>query len=70
MPAVDVALREENEDVRAEKLIATGVRQCVDCASCAYVCPAHRHLLASNQKAKKFLKNYEYEKAHQEGGNK
>lgn len=70
VPAVDVALREENEDVRAEKLIATGVRQCVDCASCAYVCPAHRHLLASNQKAKKFLKNYEYEKAHQEGGNK
>ena len=52
----------------AQKLIATGVRQCVDCASCSYICPAHRRLLDANQKAKKFLKNYE--RAKKEGGNK
>ena len=56
---VDKALGEENEDIRAKKLLETGVRQCVDCASCSYVCPAHRHLLESNQLAKKFLKDYE-----------
>ncbi len=68
VPAVELALKEKDEDVRAQKLIATGVRQCVDCASCSYICPAHRRLLDANQKAKKFLKNYE--RAKKEGGNK
>ena len=66
--AVETALNEPNEDIRAQKLIATGVRQCVDCASCSYICPAHRRLLEANQKAKRFLKNYE--RAQKEGGNK
>ncbi len=68
VPSVELALNEKDEDVRAQKLIATGVRQCVDCASCSYICPAHRRLLDANQKAKKFLKNYEWSK--KEGGNK
>ena len=68
VPAVETALNEPNEDIRAQKLIATGVRQCVDCASCSYICPAHRHLLEANQKAKRFLKNYE--RAQKEGGTK
>lgn len=68
VPAVETALNEKDENIRAQKLIATGVRQCVDCASCSYICPAHRRLLEANQKAKKFLKNYE--RAQKEGGNK
>lgn len=74
VPLVDIALKEKDEDLRAKKLIATGVRQCVDCGSCSYVCPAHRHLLQSNQEAKGFLKAYaraqkEKQQAN-EGGNK
>ncbi len=68
VPGVESALQEKDEAVRAAKLIATGVRQCVDCASCSYICPASRPLLAKNQQAKRFLKNYE--RQQKEGGNK
>ena len=68
--AVEAAMREKNEDVRAEKLIATGVRQCVDCACCSYVCPAHRPILAVNQDAKWFLKKYATAQKEREGGSK
>ncbi len=66
VPAVDRALTIKDLDKREEELIATGVRQCVDCGCCSYVCPAHRHLLASNQEAKWWLKDY----ARSKGGNK
>lgn len=68
--AVENAMKIKDEDERAEKLIATGVRQCVDCACCSYVCPAHRPVLATNQQAKKFLKNYAAAQREKEGGNK
>jgi electron transport complex protein RnfC len=48
----------KDEDRRAAELIDTGVRQCVDCACCSYVCPAHRPLLQMNWEAKSFLKKY------------
>ena len=67
VPNVDIALKEKDEDRRAELLIKTGVRQCVDCGCCSYVCPAHRHLLQSNQNAKWWLKQYASSK---KGGNK
>jgi len=66
--AVEPALETEDEDERAKKLIATGIRQCVDCASCAYVCPANRKLLQSNQNAKRFIKGWE--RNHSTGGKK
>ena len=65
---VDKALKEKNEDKKAKKLIDTGVRQCVDCACCSYVCPANRPLLQMNWEAKSFLKKYDA--AKKEGGNK
>ena len=56
---VEQAMEWEDESVRYEKLFNTGIRQCVDCASCAYVCPAHRRLLQSNKNAKRWMKGYE-----------
>lgn len=65
---VEAAYNIENEEKREKALIATGVRQCVDCGCCSYVCPAHRPLLAFNQDAKWWLKDYAWKK--KEGGNK
>ena len=61
-------MREKNEDKKAKLLIDTGVRQCVDCACCSYVCPANRPLLQINWEAKSYLKKYAASK--KEGGNK
>ncbi len=55
---VDRYMNYHDEDKRAKMLIDTGVRQCVDCGCCSYVCPAHRPLLQINWKAKSFLKSY------------
>ena len=55
---VDRAMNIKNEDKKAKMLIDTGVRQCVDCACCSYVCPANRPLLQINWDAKAFLKKY------------
>ncbi len=66
--SVEKALRIKNEDWREEALINTGVRQCVDCGCCSYVCPAHRPLLQWNQDAKWWLKDYAWQKKQKEGG--
>ena len=68
--SVERALREKNEDKRAELIYDTGVRQCVDCGCCSYVCPAHRPLLDWNGDAKWWHKQYSSAKANKEGGNK
>ena len=60
----------KNEDRRAKMLIETGVRQCVDCACCSYVCPANRPLLQMNWDAKSFLKKYAAAQKEKEGGNR
>ncbi len=60
--AVESAMKIKNEEKREAALIDTGVRQCVDCGCCSYVCPAHRPLLATNQNAKWWLKQYERSK--------
>ena len=68
--AIGPALRQKDDDVKAKMLIDTGVRQCVDCGCCSYVCPAHRPVLATNQDAKWWLKQYERaQKEKQQGGN-
>ena len=68
VPGVELAMRVKDDETKEKLLIATGVRQCVDCGCCSYVCPANRHLLATNQDAKAWLKKYAAKKA--EGGNK
>ena len=59
---VEAAWSIKDEEKKAAALIETGVRQCVDCGCCSYVCPAHRPLLAINQDAKWWLKQYERSK--------
>ena len=65
---VDRAMHVKNEDRRAKMIIDTGVRQCVDCACCSYVCPANRPLLQINWDAKAFLKKYAAAQKEKEGG--
>ncbi len=66
---VDRVMNTKNEDAKARRLIATGVRQCVDCGCCSYVCPANRPLLQINWDAKSFLKKYAAAQKEKEGGN-
>ena len=67
---VDRMMNIKDADKKARMLIETGVRQCVDCACCSYVCPANRPLLQINWDAKDFLKKYAAEQKEKEGGNK
>ena len=67
--AVDDAMKLEDESKREKALIATGMRQCVDCGCCSYICPARRPLLANNQEAKWWLKQYAAAQKEKEGGN-
>ena len=66
---VDRAMNIKNEAKRAQAIIDTGLRQCVDCACCSYVCPANRPLLEINNKALKFVKKYLAAQKEKEGGN-
>lgn len=68
--AVYGALQTKDEEEKEKKLIATGVRQCVDCGCCSYICPAHRPLLGWNQEAKGWLKKYAAAKKEKEEGKK
>ena len=54
------------EDVRFVKLQEYSVGQCIECACCSYVCPAHKPLMESNKQGKRFVKKYKA--AHAEGG--
>lgn len=65
---VDRAMKLKDDDKKAQLLIESGVRQCVDCACCSYVCPAHRPLLQINWEAKSFLKSYAAAQKEKEGG--
>ena len=65
--AIDKAMRMEDEDARAALLKAESLKQCIECASCSYVCPAHRPLMETNKQAKRFLRKYDAAKKEREG---
>ena len=65
--AFDKAMRMEDEDARAALLKAESLKQCIECASCSYVCPAHRPLMETNKQAKRFLRKYDAAKKEREG---
>ena len=65
---VDRYMNIKNEEKRVKMLIDTGVRQCVECACCSYVCPAHRPLLQINDKARSYLKKYAAAQKEKAGG--
>ena len=61
------AMNIKDEDARAERLTQLGLKQCIECACCSYVCPAQRPVLSKNLEAKRFLKAYNAAKK-EEGG--
>jgi len=65
LSAIDRAWEEENEEKKLALLEKSGVNQCIECACCSYVCPAHRPILERNNEARAFLKNAKKKK---EGG--
>ena len=65
--AIDKAMRMEDEDARAALLKAESLKQCIECACCSYVCPAHRPLMETNKQAKRFLRKYDAAKKEREG---
>lgn len=65
--AVGRAMNIQDEDARAERLTQLGLKQCIECACCSYVCPAQRPVLSKNLEAKRFLRAYNAAKK-EEGG--
>lgn len=63
---IERAMEKKDEDERAAALTRLGLKQCIECACCSYVCPAHRPILARNLEGKEFLKKYNA--AKKEGG--
>ena len=62
------AMELEDEDERFAQLQALSVGQCIECACCSYVCPAHKPLMEQNKQGKRFVKKYKA--AHAEEGRK
>jgi electron transport complex protein RnfC len=51
---VSLALASETKDI--EKLKKYDVMSCIECGSCSFVCPAHRHVLQSIRVGKQLFK--------------
>ncbi len=62
------AMELEDEDARFVKLQEGAIGQCIECACCSYVCPAHKPLMELNKQAKRFVKKYKA--AHSNEGGK
>ena len=64
---VDRMMNIKDADKKARMLIETGVRQCVDCACCSYVCPANRPLVQTNSLSKQLLREEKAKEATKNG---
>ena len=53
----------DNVDERMEALEKSAIMLCVECGSCAYVCPAKRPMIENIRLAKGALKEYKANKA-------
>ena len=51
------ALGMEDEDEKEALLKREDVAQCMECGCCAFVCPAHRPLVANNREDKRFMRS-------------
>ena len=51
------ALSMEDEDEKEALLKREDVAQCMECGCCAFVCPAHRPLVANNREDKRFMRS-------------
>lgn len=51
------ALSMDDEDEKEALLKREDVAQCMECGCCAFVCPAHRPLVANNREDKRFMRS-------------
>ena len=59
---------DENDTMEVEAdYVITSIGQCIECACCSYVCPAHKPLMAQHLQSKRFVKKYTAEHSN-EGG--
>ena len=68
LEGIAAAMELDNEDKKYTELKRLGVGQCIECACCSYVCPAHKPIMHTNNDARRFIK--QYEAAHAEEGRK
>ena len=68
LEGIAAAMELDNEDKKYTELKRLGVGQCIECACCSYVCPAHKPIMHTNNDARRFIKKYEA--AHAEEGRK
>lgn len=62
------AMELDCEDKKYALLTDLAVGQCIECACCSYVCPAHKPLMELNKQGKSFVKKYKA--AHDTEGRK
>ncbi|MBR5902702.1 MAG: electron transport complex subunit RsxC [Clostridia bacterium] len=65
---IAAAMELEDEDKRYARLKKMSIGQCIECACCSYVCPAHKPVMHINKDARKFMDKYQAE--HAEEGRK
>ncbi|MBR4304623.1 MAG: electron transport complex subunit RsxC [Clostridia bacterium] len=68
LEGIAAAMELEDEDKKYARLKDLGVGQCIECACCSYVCPAHKPIMQTNNESRKFMKKYQA--AHAEEGRK
>ena len=53
------AMKVEDKDERAARLVAEKINLCMECGCCSYICPSRRPLVETNRLAKADLRNYQ-----------
>ena len=53
------AMKVEDKDDRAQRLIEAKLNLCMECGCCSFVCPSRRPLVETNRLAKADLRNYQ-----------
>ena len=51
------AMKVEDKNERADRLVAAKINLCMECGCCSFVCPSHRPLVENNRLAKADLRN-------------
>ena len=53
------AMKVEDKDDRAARLVEAKLNLCMECGSCSFICPSRRPLVETNRLAKADLRNYQ-----------
>ena len=68
--AYSKAMEIEDEELRYQILTEENVSMCMACGCCAYVCPAHKPLVTTNNQAKSFVRKMKAAKEPKKEGAK